>query len=96
MILKFTFANSWPIIAVISFIIVVCLYIKGKEDAKTFDADLRGLITRFRNCPVNPESFKTFRSEFRELGKSRFARRNYESLSVAWSEFKCKFKEYFK
>ena len=95
MILKFTFTNPWPIIAVISLVIVACLYIKGKEDAETFDGDLRSLIFRMRNCPVNKECYKTFRDEFRVLSKSKFARRNYEPLSVAWSEFKCRFKEYF-
>ena len=81
MILNFTFANSWPIIAVISLLIVACLYVKGKEDTEFFEAELHDLILRMRNCPVNPESFKTFRDEFRILGRSRLARRNYEPLS---------------
>ena len=99
MILKITFANLWPIIAFISLIIVAVLYVKGKDrkaNEERFKNDLIGLIARVRNCPVNPESFKTFRDEFRVLGRSRFVRRNYEELSVAWSEFKVRFKEYFK
>ena len=98
MLLKFTFANSWPIIAAISLIIVSCLYIMGKDrkdDEERYINDIKGLIARVRYCPVNKECYKTFRSEFRELGRSRYARKNYEKLSVAWSEFKERFKEYF-
>ena len=99
MTLLFTFANSWPIIAVISLIIVACLYVRGrdnKDDEERYINDIRGLIARVRYCPVNKECYNTFRSEFRELGRSRFARKNYEQLSFAWSEFKERFKEYFK
>ena len=98
MILKFTFANSWPIIAAISLIIAACLYVRGKDrkdNEERYVNDIKGLVTRIRYCPANPDSFKTFRDEFRVLSKSKFARRNYEPLSVAWSEFKCRFKEYF-
>ena len=78
MILKFTFTNLWPIIAAISLIIVSCLYIMGKDrkdDEERYINDIKGLIARVRYCPANPDSFKTFRDEFRVLSKSKFARR---------------------
>ncbi|TRZ80524.1 hypothetical protein D4R86_04190 [bacterium] len=98
MTLLFTFAKSWPVITAISLIIAAVLYVKGKDrkdSNERYVNDIKGLAARVRNCPVNPESYKTFRDEFRELSKHKYYRRNYESLSVAWSEFKCRFKEYF-
>ena len=86
--------NLWPLIGFLCLICIAVLYIKGKEDAETFDGELRYVITRIRNCPVNSESYRTFLYDFRRL--SNMPGKNREHLSVAWSEFKVRFKEYFK
>jgi len=85
--------NLLPLIGFLCLVGIVVLYVKGKEDADTFDAELRFLVTRVKNCPVTDASFKHFRDEFRRLG--RMPRKNREKLDVAYREFKRKFAKYF-
>jgi len=85
--------NLWPFIGFLCLIGIVVLYVKGKEDAENFDAELRYVITRVRYCPATDASFEHFRDEFNRLnnmpGKDR------EKLDVAYKEFKRKFAKYF-
>jgi hypothetical protein len=83
----------WPLIGCLSLIAIAVLYFKGKEDAESFDGELRSLITRIRYCPVTKESFETFRNDFKRLRK--MPGRKQEQIDVAFVEFKNKFREYF-
>ena len=85
--------NLWPLIGFLCLICIAVLYIKGKEDAETFDGELRYVITRVRYCPATDESFKHFREEFKRLNK--MPGKNREKLDVAYVEFKRKFAKYF-
>jgi len=85
--------NLWPLIGFLSLIIVVVLYVKGKEDAETFDAEIRSLIMRIRYCPVTKESYETFKRDFEKL--SKMPRRKQEQIQVAFVEFAHKFKAFF-
>ena len=85
--------NLLPLIGFLWLVAVAVLYVKGKEDAETFDAELRYVITRVRYCPATDESFKHFREEFKRLNK--MSGKNREKLDVAYIEFKRKFAKYF-
>jgi len=85
--------NLWPFIGFLCLVGIAVLYVKGKEDAETFDAELRYVITRVKNCPVTDASFKHFRDEFKRLNK--MPGKNREKLEVAYKEFKRKFAKYF-
>ena len=85
--------NLWPFIGFLCLVGIAVLYIKGKEDAETFDGELRYVITRIRYCPATEESFKHFREEFKRLNK--MSGKNREKLDVAYVEFKRKFAKYY-
>jgi len=85
--------NLLPLIGFFCLICIAVLYVKGKEDAETFDAELRYVITRVRNCPATNASFEHFRDEFKRLNK--MPGKDREKLDVAYLEFKRKFAKYF-
>ena len=85
--------NLWPLIGFLSLIAIAVLYVKGKEDAESFDGELRSLITRIRYCPVTKESYETFRRDFEILNK--MPHRKQEQIQVAFVEFAHKFKAFF-
>ena len=85
--------NLLPLIGFLCLVAVAVLYVKGKEDAETFDGELRYVITRARYCPATEESFKHFKEEFKRLNK--MPGKNREKLDVAYVEFKRKFAKYY-
>jgi len=85
--------NLLPFIGFLCLVGIAVLYVKGKEDAETFDAELRFLVTRVKNCPVTNGSFLHFSDEFKRLNK--MSGKNREKLDVAYREFKRKFAKYF-
>jgi len=85
--------NLWPLIGFLCLVGIAVLYVKGKEDAETFDAELRYVITRVRYCPATDASFEHFKDEFKRL--NNMPGKNREKLDVAYKEFKRKFAKYF-
>lgn len=81
------------IITALSLIAVIILVIKGCNDAKTFDAELRFLIWKIRSVPVELAYFKHLEREFEKINK--LPEKNREQVSVAWCEFARRFKEFF-
>ncbi len=82
-----------PILAAFLFIVIVALYVKGRDDAKTFDGEIRFVIWKIRNSPVDLAHFKHIEREFERLHKMK--RKNKEQIQVAWVEYARKFIQFF-
>ena len=82
-----------PILAAVLFMAVVVLIVKGSDDAKTFDGELRFVIWKIRNSPVDLTHFKHLEREFERLNKMK--RKNREQIQVAWVEYARKFIQFF-
>ncbi len=82
-----------PILAAVLFIVIVALYVKGRDYAKTFDGELRNLICKIREYPVDLAHFKHLEREFERLNKMK--RKNREQIRVAWVEYARKFIQFF-
>lgn len=81
------------IIGAIALMVCAGLYVKGKEDAETFDGELRYLIACIRLFPVTDVAFETINKQFDKINK--LPGRDKKQVSVAFVEFAYKFKELF-
>jgi hypothetical protein len=73
--------------------LVAILYVKGKEDAETFDSELRYLLACIHLFPVTAVAFKNIKKQYDKVSKMKG--RNGEQVNVAFTEFAFKFRRFF-
>lgn len=84
---------SLPILAAALLMFIACLYVKGKEDAETFDGELRYFLACIHLFPVTDVAFETIQKRFSKINKIK--RKDREQVSVAFTEFAFKFRQFF-
>lgn len=72
----------------------IALYVKGRDDAKSFEGELRYLLACIHLFPVTDVAYKTIRDQFTKINKMKG--RDKEQISVAFVEFAHKFYAFMK
>lgn len=85
--------NLWPLIATLCLIVIAVLYVKGKEDAETFDGELRYLIACINLFPATQVAYDTIRKQYDKCKDMKH--RDKEKLSIAFVLFKNIYREFF-
>lgn len=82
---------TWTIL-ILCLLVIAILYVKGKEDAETFDGEIRLLLFKIRNSPVTETYYLHILKEFKKINK--LPHRDRETISVAKVEFGYKFQRF--
>lgn len=80
------------ILTAIALLLAIALIVRGRKEAK-FNAELKRLIWKIREYPLEQYFFKKIQSEFKRIGK--LPGRDKERIQVAWVEFARRFIEFF-